>query len=35
MLSDESKTTKGKLGLIALSNGSLELEDKKLPAWIF
>ncbi len=34
MLSDNSKTIKGKLGLIALSNGSLELEDKKLPAII-
>lgn len=34
MISDESKTIKDKLGLIALSNGSLELEDKKLPAII-
>jgi len=34
IISDDSKTIKGKLGLIALSNGSLELEDKKLPAII-
>ena len=27
IISDDSKTIKGKLGLIALSNGSLELEN--------
>ena len=31
---DESKSIKGKLGLIALSKGSLELDNKILPAII-
>ncbi len=34
IISDDNKIIKGKLGLIALSNGSLELENKKLPAII-
>lgn len=34
IINDENKTIKGKLGLIALSNGSLELDDKILPAII-
>ena len=31
---DDSKTTDSRIGLIALSNGSLDLEDKILPAII-